>query len=216
MSRIGIINYGVGNLRSVKNSLDYIGISSAIVDKPQEINNFDKIILPGVGAFGAAMKKLNDLNFSEEIKKFSSQNKPILGICLGMQLLFDESFEYGHHKGLGLIKGKVLPFSEKVKDLPLPQIGWNNISNRCYQDEILVNRINSLKNIDVGSTFYFVNSFYCDPDRKDKDVIAYSEYGTSFACIVKKENSKIYGCQFHPEKSQKDGLSLLENFSNLS
>src|SRR3989344_2323354 len=100
---IGIVNYGVGNLQSVKISLDFLNIPNAIINKPEEINNFDKIILPGVGAFGAAMEKLNNSGFIEEIKKFAAKNKPILGICLGMQLLFDESCEYGHHKGLGLL-----------------------------------------------------------------------------------------------------------------
>src|SRR3989344_7675937 len=111
---IGIINYSVGNLQSVKNSLDYLGISNMIVSKPQEFNKCDKIILPGVGAFGTAMDKLNTLGFSEKIKEFA-RKRPVLGICLGMQLLFDESHEHGMNKGLGIIKGKVLPFSKKVK-----------------------------------------------------------------------------------------------------
>lgn len=201
---IGIINYGVGNLQSVKNSLDHLGIPNAIVEKPKDIKNFDKIILPGVGAFGAAMEKLNKTGFADEIKKFAAKGKPILGICLGMQLLFDESYEYGHHKGLGLVKGKVLPFNEKIKKLPLPQIGWNNIVSN--------NDSPILENIGENSCFYFIHSFYCKPKEKNITV-ADSDYGIKFPAIIHKNN--IFGCQFHPEKSQKAGLKILENFNNI-
>ena len=204
MSRIGIINYGVGNLQSVKNSLDFLSIPNKIITKPDEIRACDKIILPGVGAFGAAMEKLNNLGFAEEIKKFASQNKPILGICLGMQLLFDESYEYGHHKGLGLIKGKVLPFNEKVKTLPIPLIGWNNINKE--------NNSPLLKNIENNSSFYFVHSFYCEPEDQAVSV-ASADYGINFSAVIHKKN--IFGCQFHPEKSQAIGLQILKNFSNI-
>lgn len=204
MLRVGIINYGVGNLQSVKNSLDYLGITNKITGDPKEINNFDKIILPGVGAFGAAIEKLNSSGFADEIKKFAAQNKPILGICLGMQLLFDESYEYGHHKGLELIKGKVLPFSEKVKDLPLPQIGWNSITQNSTSP--------LLNNIGDNDSFYFVHSFYCKPED-EKVIMASAEYGIKFAAIINKNN--IFGCQFHPEKSQSVGLQILKNFYNL-
>ena len=204
MSKIGIINYGVGNLQSVKNSLDFLNIPNAIIDKPKEVRNFDKIILPGVGAFGAAIDKLNKLGFTDEIKKFAKQNKPILGICLGMQLLFDESYEYGRHKGLGLIEGEVLPFSKKVKKLPIPLVGWNNISKNSNSP--------ILKGINDDSSFYFVHSFYCAP--KEKSVIAASsDYGIKFASIIHKDN--IFGCQFHPEKSQSAGLKILDNFSKI-
>ena len=201
---IGIVNYGIGNLQSVKNSLDFLNIPNAIINKPEEINNFDKIILPGVGAFGAAMEKLNSLGFAGEIKKFASENKPILGICLGMQLLFDEGYEHGRHKGLGLVEGKVLPFNEKVKDLPLPLIGWNNITKE--------NTSPLLENIENNSNFYFVHSFYCEPEEKDI-VSASSDYGIKFASIIHKKN--IFGCQFHPEKSQSAGLQILKNFNDL-
>jgi len=201
---IGIINYGVGNLRSVKNSLDHLGVPNAFVSKPDGINSFDKIILPGVGAFGAAMKKLNSLGFAEEIKKFASKNKPILGICLGMQLLFDESEEHGKHKGLGLIKGKVLPFSEKVKDLPLPLIGWNNITK--------VGASPLLENMENDPSFYFVHSFYCQPEEPSI-TIASADYGIKFSAVIHRNN--IFGCQFHPEKSQSAGLQILKNFSNI-
>ena len=200
---IGIINYGVGNLRSVKNSLDYLGIPNTIVTKPQEIDACDKIILPGVGAFGPAMEKLNASGFSKKIKEFV-RHKPILGICLGMQLLFDEGHEHGIHGGLGLIKGKVLSFNDKVGNLPLPQIGWNDITKDCPSP--------LLGNIENGSSFYFVHSFYCEPTDKSV-ILASAEYGIKFTAIVGQD--KIFGCQFHPEKSQVDGLKLLVNFNEL-
>lgn len=198
---IGIIDYGVGNLRSVKNSLDYLSIPNTTIKKPQEISGFDKIILPGVGAFKPAMEKLNGLGFGEEIKNFAKQNKPILGICLGMQLLFDKSYEYGRHKGLELIKGEVLPFSEKIKDLPIPLIGWNSITKEKKSP--------LLENISNDSCFYFVHSFYCKPSDKSV-VIAASNYKINFPAIVGWNN--IFGCQFHPEKSQSAGLQILKNF----
>ncbi len=201
---IGIIDYGVGNLKSVKNSLDFLNIPNKIVSKPDEISTCEKIILPGVGAFGAAMEKLNMLGFAEVIKKFAANQKPILGICLGMQLLFEESYEHGHHQGLGLIKGKVLPFREKINDLPIPLIGWNGINK---ENESML-----LKNIDNDSSFYFVHSFYCEPENHDV-TMASSDYGIKFAAIVHKDN--IFGCQFHPEKSQASGLKILENFHKL-
>lgn len=199
---IGIINYGVGNLQSVKNSLDFLDIPNSIIDNHLKIKNCDKIILPGVGAFGTAMDKLNNSGFADEIKNFAKTGKPILGICLGMQLLFDESHEYGRHKGLSLIKGKVLPFSEKVSSLPLPQIGWNDITKRG-QSPIL-------KNIANGASFYFVHSFYCEPEDQ-KITIASADYGIKFAAVINKDN--IFGCQFHPEKSQSAGLQILKNFN---
>lgn len=201
---IGIINYGVGNLKSVKNSLDYLDIPNSIIDDPLKIKSCDKLILPGVGAFGAAMEKLNSLGFADEIKSFVSHGKPILGICLGMQLMFDESCEYGHHRGLGLIKGGVLSFREKIKDLPLPQIGWNNITKEF--DSPL------LENIGSGSCFYFVHSFYCQPEDK-AITVANARYGVSFSAIIQK--GSVFGCQFHPEKSQSAGLKILENFSKI-
>lgn len=204
MSRIGIINYGVGNLQSVKNSLDFLNIPNTFITKPSEINSFDKIILPGVGAFGMAMDKLNNLGLRNAIINFADRNKPILGICLGMQLLFDESYEHGQHGGLGLMKGNVLPFSEKVKNLPLPQIGWNNITK--------VGTSPILENVGDDSCFYFVHSFYCEPKEKTA-IIAISDYGIRFAAVIHKNN--IFGCQFHPEKSQTVGLQILKNFSNL-
>lgn len=201
---IGIINYGVGNLKSVKNSLDFLGIPNKVTSNPTEINTCNKIILPGVGAFGAAMDKLNGTGFSEVIKKYSAQGKPMLGICLGMQLLFDESEEHGFHQGLGLVKGKVLAFSKKVKNLPLPLIGWNDIIKEKSSP--------LLENIETGASFYFVHSFYCEP-QEQAITAASSDYGIKFPSIIHRDN--IFACQFHPEKSQSAGLQILKNFNNL-
>ena len=201
---IGIINYGVGNLKSVKNSLDFLNIPNKIINNPTEINVCDKIILPGVGAFGAAMDKLQSLDFAEKIKEFSDKKKPILGICLGMQILFEKSEEYGHHQGLGLIKGGVFPFSEKIKNLPIPLIGWNDITREKSSP--------LLENIESGASFYFVHSFYCEPASASV-ILASAEYGISFPVII--QQGAIYGCQFHPEKSQVAGLKILENFHKL-
>lgn len=201
---IGIIDYGVGNLQSVKNSLDSLNISSKIIKKPIQLNACDKIILPGVGAFGAAMDKLNNLGFAKKVREFEDKKKPILGICLGMQLLFEKSEEYGTHLGLGLLKGDVLPFSEKVKDLPLPQVGWNDIKRERTSQ--------LLQDMEDRPSFYFVHSFYCQP-ADPGIVVASADYGIKFAAIVHQNN--IFGCQFHPEKSQVAGLQLLKNFYDL-
>ncbi|MDO8592415.1 MAG: imidazole glycerol phosphate synthase subunit HisH [bacterium] len=201
---IGIVNYGAGNLQSVKNSLDFLSIPNIVINKSEEIKNCDRLILPGVGAFGPAMKKLNKLGFSQEIKNFVGQKKPILGICLGMQLLFEVSEELGSHQGLGLIKGKVLPLNKKVKDLPIPHIGWNNI--------IMKKSSPLLKNIEDGSCFYFNHSFYCEP-VDELAVTADADYYIKISSVVEKDN--VYGCQFHPEKSQSRGLTLLDNFQKL-
>ena len=198
---IGIINYGMGNLQSVKNSLDYLNIPNVLVNTPKEIDLCDKIILPGVGAFGPAMEKLHALGLVEKIIAFAHQQKPILGLCLGMQLLFEEGREYGSHQGFGLIKGTVLPFSEQVKKLPIPLVGWNNIKKETESP--------LLKNIAAGSCFYFVHSFYCQPTDMST-IIASADYGISFAAVI--NMGTIYGCQFHPEKSQAAGLQLLKNF----
>ena len=201
---IGIINYGVGNLQSVKNSLDFLNIPNKIIKKPSGITACDKIILPGVGAFGAAMDRLNNLGFAKKIQEFADKKKPILGICLGMQLLFDKSEEYGSHQGLGLIKGKVLPFRKKVKNLPLPLIGWNDITKNKPAP--------LLDGIETGASFYFVHSFYCK-SAAASIILASAKYGISFPAII--QQGTVYGCQFHPEKSQTAGLKILENFHKL-
>lgn len=201
---IGIIDYKMCNLQSVKNSLDYLNIPNKFVDSPSEIKSCDKLILPGVGAFGLAMERLDKIGFTKQIKEFARKGRPLLGICLGMQLLMESSQEHGHHLGLGLIKGGVFDFKTKIKNLPIPHVGWNNI-NKKRESSLL-------KGVENGASFYFVHSFYCDLTNK-KEVVTTTDYGFDFDSILESKN--IYGCQFHPEKSQQDGLRILKNFNEI-
>lgn len=202
---IGIINYGMGNLASVKNAFDYLKIESEIINTPGELKSVDKIVLPGVGAFGRAMENLNSLGFTNEIKEFVVVNrKPILGICLGMQLLLDSSTEHGSFSGLGIVQGRVLFFGNEIVGMPIPHMGWNNVIYN--QDSKLY------KDIEPSPSYYFVHSYYCKLDNPGH-VSATTEYGINFHSSI--ENEHIYGCQFHPEKSQKNGLAIFKNFDSL-
>lgn len=191
---IVIIDYGVGNLASVKNALDMLGVESQISDRPSAIKKADALILPGVGAAGQGMKNLKKSGLDKIIVSEIKKGKPFLGICLGMQLLFEKS-EEGNVSCLGIFKGAVKRFKKMRK---IPQIGWNEVKCKAFQ------------NIHNNSYFYFVNSYYCLP--KDKDIIAgLTDYGEIFASIVAKKN--VIGVQFHPEKSGKIGFQLLRNFA---
>lgn len=203
---IGIINYGMGNLTSVKNALDFLQIPNAIVSKGEEFEACEKLILPGVGAFGLAMKNLNESGLKNAIYEFTQvKKKPILGLCLGMQLLFESSTEHGFHEGLALVKGEVKDLNELVKTFPVPHMGWNSL----HADSS--SRL--LKNIATEEqVFYFVHSYYCAASDKSS-VTATVNYGFEFDVVIEKDN--FYGCQFHPEKSQKCGLTLLKNFNEL-
>lgn len=201
----GIINYGMGNLQSVKNSLDYLGIKNKFVNDPLDIQDCDKLILPGVGAFGMAMEKLKSLKFIPYIKEFASLGKPILGLCLGMQLLLDSSEEYGKHTGLGFISGKALSFVGKVGNLAVPHVGWNDI-------KIMNSKSKLLEGVGNDASCYFVHSFYCSLVNKD-ETVAVTNYGFEFSSVIESKN--IFGCQFHPEKSQVAGLKILKNFDNI-
>ncbi len=194
---IVIIDYGVGNLASVKNALDKLGVQSKISSDPKIIKTNDTLILPGVGAAGQGMKNLKRLGLDKVIIEEIKKGKPFLGICLGMQLLFEKS-EEGNVKCLGIFKGGVKKFKKMKK---IPQIGWNSIK---------FSKENKLcKGIKNESFFYFVNSFYCQPF--DKSIITgVTDYGENFASIVTK--GKVVGVQFHPEKSGKVGFKLLKNF----
>ena len=200
-----IVDYGVGNLYSLKSSFKAIGVDVITSGDKEVIEKADKIILPGVGAFEDASKKLFKSGLSEVVVSMANKGVPLLGICLGMQMLFDRSLEYGVHKGLGLIKGEIRPISEVIpKDLKIPHIGWNALSLKQPKSEIF-------KYLSDGDCVYFVHSFY-GADCED-NVIATTEYGAKLTASVQRGN--VYGCQFHPEKSGKVGLSILKAFCEL-
>lgn len=202
---IGIINYGMGNLASVKNALDYLRIDSRFINSPQELNKVDKLILPGVGAFGMAMSNLISKGFAEPLKEEILLNKkPILGICLGMQLLLTKSCEFGEYEGLNLIKGEVKSFSDKITDLPIPHMGWNQVN---YCKNLLLEDVSM-----QDAVFYFVHSFYCELHDKNQES-GETKYGFKFTSMIEKEN--IFGAQFHPEKSQKYGLKIFSSFQKI-
>ena len=203
--KIGIVDYGLGNIQSVKNAILFHApdISVDLVHKPDELNQFDKLILPGVGAFGDAMKLINEKGWNDVIKEEAKKGKYILGICLGMQLLSSRSYEFGEHQGLNLIAGEVTKF-----DLPshyrIPHIGWNNVHFN-YSHPLAID-------VEQDADFYFVHSYHfkCDDPQY---ALANTSYGNTFTSVVAKEN--IMGVQFHPEKSQEVGLKLISNFIEL-
>lgn len=198
---VGIIDYGVGNLFSVCSSLDRIGESARIVKTEKEIEASDRIILPGVGAFGDAAQKLRASGLDKVIIREAENGKPLMGICLGMQLLFDKSYEYGEHKGLGLIPGNVVAFEGKIpSDLKIPHIGWNALQFKGYSP--------LFKYISDGDFVYFVHSYFATDCLKN--TVATAEYGIDVTAAVAKDN--IFGCQFHPEKSGDVGLKILKGF----
>lgn len=201
---IAIVDYGVGNLFSLKSSLEAIGADVTVTAQPEVLRAADKIILPGVGAFEDAARKLRDSGLAALLKDLAATGKPLLGICLGMQLLFERSFEYGEHEGLGLIPGSVRPIADVIPaDFKIPHIGWNALKFKGSSP--LFQRIRE------GDCVYFVHSFYAADC--DANVIATTEYGASLTAAV--ANGNVYGCQFHPEKSGTVGLSILKAFAQL-
>ncbi len=199
---IAIVDYGVGNLFSLKSSFGAIGADTVITSDEALIRKADKIILPGVGAFEDAARKLRESGLDKVITEQAAEGKPIMGICLGMQLLFEKSFEYGEHKGLGLIKGEIRPITDVIPaDLKVPHIGWNQLNFGKERHYIF-------KNLKEGDCAYFVHSFYAT--NCDEAVIATAEYGVPLTAAVAKDN--VCGCQFHPEKSGSVGLSILKAF----
>lgn len=202
MSRVAIIDYGVGNLRSVEKAFAATNCEAIVSSNEADLRAAGKLVLPGVGAFGACMRALSERGFDGLVRERVQEGTPLLGVCVGMQMLFDESEEFGSTPGLGLLRGRVRRFSN---DLVVPHIGWNRI------DQI---RENSLfDGITNRSFFYFVHSYYCEPS--DQSVVAgETEYSFNYASVVAKDN--ICGVQFHPEKSQDAGLRLLNNFARLN
>ncbi len=202
---IAFVYYGVGNLFSLKSSLAAIGAEVTVTADKTVLAQADGIILPGVGAFGDAAKKLHDTGLDAVIKELAAAGKPLLGICLGMQLLFEKSYEYGEHEGLGLIRGAVKPITDVLPgaDYKIPHIGWNP----------LIFKKNSplFSGIQNGDCVYFVHSYYATDC--EEAVLATAEYGVELTAAV--ANGNVYGCQFHPEKSGTVGLAILQAFVNL-
>ena len=199
---IGIIDYGVGNLFSLCSSCKAIGEETFVSGDAEELAKADRLILPGVGAFEDAAKKLRDSGMAEFVRAQAAQGKPLLGICLGMQLLFEKSYEYGCHEGLGLLKGQVVPMEGRIpKELKIPHMGWNALD---------VRRGTLLEGLS-GQYVYFVHSFFAE--NCDDSLSALTEYGIPITAAVEKGN--IYGCQFHPEKSGNVGLSILRKFAEV-
>ena len=202
---IAIIDYGVGNLFSLTCSFKSIGADICVTSDPEVIASAERIILPGVGAFEDAARKLRESGLDKVIKEECAKGKPLLGICLGMQMLFERSFEYGEHEGLGLIKGSIRPISDVIpKDLKIPHIGWNALSFGENKDGLF-------KYINEGDFVYFVHSYY-GADCSES-VIATAEYGAPLTAAVRKDN--VCGVQFHPEKSERVGLAILKAFCEI-
>jgi len=203
---IAIIDYGMGNLRSVQKGFEKVGFDAVVTSDPKVLFDAQRVVLPGVGAFRDCIRNLEEGGFVDPILKVISQGKPFLGICLGLQLLFTESEEFGLHKGLNVIPGRVLRFPEGMveagESLKVPHMGWNQIA---------VKREAPLfKEIADGSNVYFVHSYYVKPD--DESVVsATTRYGIDFCCAIWRDN--VMATQFHPEKSQDKGLTMLKNFA---
>ena len=206
---IAVIDYGVGNLFSLLSSLNYVGLDTKLTNNIEEIKNAKGIILPGVGAFRDAIGNLEKYGLKETLISEAKKEKPFLGICLGMQMLFEKSYEYGEYEGLGLINGTVEEIKKYIlenSDLKIPHMGWNSlIINERFKDDKI------LKDVDNNEYVYYVHSYFAKTDTKN--IVAYSEYGTKIPGIVKNEN--VYGMQFHPEKSGDTGLKLLKNWGEL-
>ena len=198
MSSVAIIDYGVGNLRSVEKAFAAVGIDATVTNDKQTLRSAERLLLPGVGAFAACMRELTRSGLVDLILERVDQGTPLLGVCVGMQMLFEESSEFGPSKGLGILQGSVRRFTD---ELNVPHVGWNQVSQTAG-DPLFAG-------VTDDSFFYFVHSYYCEPNDADS-MIGQTEYGIRFASVVKKEN--VCGVQFHPEKSQSAGLQLLRNF----
>ncbi len=193
-----LIDYGMGNLRSVSKALEKVGFSVKVSSDPEEVKRAEVLVLPGVGAFRDAMENLRKLGLLKEILRHIEKGKPYMGICLGLQLLFERSYEFGETEGFGVLEGEVLLLPPKVK---VPHIGWNQLWRQKPSD--------LLNGIKEGEYFYFVHSYHVVPKRQDI-ILTTTDYGIDFVSSIEYEN--IFAVQFHPEKSQKAGLRLLENF----
>lgn len=197
--RIALIDYGIGNLRSVEKALQAVGAETLLTEDPQTILEAEKVVLPGVGAFGDGMAGLRQRGLEQVVRQVYASGTPLLGICVGMQLLFEVSEELGEHAGLGLLPGRVLRFPEGK--LKVPQTGWNQLQIEAKSP--------LLQGLAPGSYTYFNHGYYCAAAQPD-DILASTDYGVRYASVVGR--GRLYGVQFHPEKSQAVGLQILRNF----
>ena len=201
---IAIIDYGVGNLFSLRSSFAAIGQDAVVTSDIEEIRRADRLILPGVGAFQDAAEKLRASGMDKAVKEETAKGKPLMGVCLGMQMLFERSYEYGEHEGLGLLKGEIRPIAERIPEgLKIPQMGWNAL--RIVKDSPL------LKYTREGEYVYFVHSY--SAVNCEESLLAVTEYGADLTACVGKGN--VFGCQFHPEKSSDVGLRILKAFCEI-
>jgi glutamine amidotransferase len=200
---VTIVDYGMGNLRSVQKAFERLGLRAEITDCPERVLNAERLVVPGVGAFGDAICELERRNLVKPILRFIESGRPFLGICLGLQLLFEKSYENGIHKGLGILRGDVVRF-ELSSEYSIPHMGWNQVRQECPNP--------LMREIPDESFFYFVHSYYVVP--ADPEVVAgTTEYGFRFCSMIRQDN--VFATQFHPEKSQSLGLKLLRNFAEL-
>ena len=203
MKRIGIIDYGAGNLHSVRKALAYLGAETEILEEAPKTISFNSLVLPGVGNFGPGMEELEKRGFHQFLGEWFREDRPFLGICLGMQFLFEKSEECPGEKGLGFLKGEIRRFADPA--LRVPQIGWNAVYPADPEDPLF-------RGIEAGSHFYFVHSYYCVP-QDDAHVGSRAFYGLRYCSSVRIGNA--FAVQFHPEKSQENGLAMLRNFLNV-
>ncbi len=199
MPQVAIIDYGVGNLRSVEKAFAATGCTAVVSSDENVLRKAEHLVLPGVGAFGACMNALNERGFNGLVHERVAAGTPLLGVCVGMQMLFEESEEFGKTPGLGLLRGRVRRFSD---DLVVPQVGWNQIRQRFPHP--------LFEGIRDAAFFYFVHSYYCEP-ADNEVILGETDYGVAYASVVARKN--LCGVQFHPEKSQTAGLQLLSNFA---
>lgn len=199
---VGIIDYGVGNLFSLRSSFSAIGEEVLVSHDPEILRKAAHILLPGVGAFEDAVRKLRQTHLDQMVYEAAREGKPLMGICLGMQMLFEKSFEYGEHQGLGLLKGQVVPMAGRIpEDFKIPHMGWNALNITKPDGKLF-------RNTKEEAYVYFVHSYFAD--RCEDSLAARTEYGTWLTAAVEKDN--IFGCQFHPEKSGEVGLDILRAF----
>lgn len=203
---IGIVDYNIGNLASVQNALEKVGARAKIEADPARLASYDRLILPGVGAFGDAMKHLRESGMREAVLEFVKSGKPLLGICLGMQLLFEKSYEFGAHEGLGLIEGEILPFDRARLEAgaKIPHVGWNRF--RALKESAI------LRGLEREFYLYYVHSFHAVVKNR-AEALGECEYGYAFVSAIEREN--VFGFQPHPEKSHEAGLAILRNFCEL-